>query len=582
MRAFQEGGDNDDEPTGAIPDAPPQAPPPAEVAGSTSQDPIFSAQRGLDVDALAARAQDAMNAGMAGAAPSDQQQQQQPPWEQAIRGAVGDALSPGQFPGNAKRIYDYLTGADAAHPEQVKAVQNRIDPHDEMTPNDRATATVAATTAENPSTGWSMLQHFRNAFEHGKQFAAHAFDQGDTHAGVNAANVAFGNVPNTKHYQFVVAGRDPSAGINMTVTDQNGNQATTHFSQPQMAGLLKDRSTAFDIMADTNPVGRMGLLPAGSNAAGAPTQEAQLPGGQPGAQPGETTGAAAPQPGSQTGPATVPASAPGETPPTPAADKPWLGGREDLTGKDPKDLNYDQQDVRNNQLEAKDVDMPYQTVAAAHRLYPFPEQENQRQNYIESQRAAQFNQRIAELKARNPLGVAQINKEGRVESAQIRADAIANSWAIKETALDRRQAIAQAQKARLAEMGQFGRTVNAMIAAQGAPAADQYIRKITNNQHTLADYIGPNMNSEQVQALQYAAPPPAQGGYQVPQIQVPQPQFQQPQQPPQRQQQPPPQTSRGQGQQQQTWPVAGGRSVYQSPTGMRYTDTNQPYLGPGT
>jgi len=94
-------------------------------------------------------------------------------------------------------IMRYLTGADAASPQQVAQIENMIDPHGEMTKNDRAAAAVAATSADDPATGFPFLQHYRNSYEHGKQFAAHAADQGDMAAAADAANVAFANVPNT-------------------------------------------------------------------------------------------------------------------------------------------------------------------------------------------------------------------------------------------------------------------------------------------------------------------------------------------------------------------------------------------------
>ena len=133
----------------------------------------------------------------------------------------------------------YLTGADAASPQHVQQIEDAIDPNGEMTKNDRAAAAIATAGQDNPDTGFSVAQHYRNSYEHAKQFAAHAADRGDTRAAANAANVAFSNLPNLKHYTFMVNGPDASSGITMQVTDQNGRTSSTQFSQQQLAGLMK-------------------------------------------------------------------------------------------------------------------------------------------------------------------------------------------------------------------------------------------------------------------------------------------------------------------------------------------------------
>jgi len=473
------------------------------------------------------------------------------------------AIPTDQPPQPMQGIMRYLTGADAAHPQEVQQIENMIDPHNEMTKPDRAAAAVAAASADDPASGFPILQHYRNSYEHGKQFAAHAADQGDMSAAANAANIAFANVPNTKHYRFMANGPDASSGVTMTVTDQNGRSTSTNLSQPQLAALMKDRATMFDSMADM----------ASGDVTGA-TPEQQQP--QPQDARGNRTAVGraldiygllhgrAAEPPAVSAPQTTAAAG---TAPAPAAAQALTAGAEgDVGGAMTAPAAAPAAPAKETKPrgrwadEAEKYGIDEKTVNLSHDRFPWASQEGQRLDWLAKQQEAGTKYSAEQTKAETAAGsrenVQRMRNEGAIAVKKVAGENYLAGLDKKgKDAVARQIADNIAKDRRLANtLG--GRLVTTMVGnGKSMDDVDQALKeqKLPSMGQIYGHYAMPNTPGD----LDLSAPQTIGAAPTTVSTQVPG-------------------TASGQG---RTYPVAGtNRTVYVGADGkMRYTDTGDIY-----
>ena len=220
--------DDEDDATGAIGDMPQGSP------QNASQDaPIFSREHGLDVDA--ALSQFPGNA------------------KRVAQFATSPQSSPANVPENAKAIWDYLTGANAAPPDVVTAAEKHVDPEGKMDPNDLKLQTVATVKADHgDDAASSVLQHYRQKFDHFKAFAGAAAAKGNLESAVNAATQAFTNLPDGHKIVFEPNG---SEGVVAHLQGADGNQSgSINLSLNQFSKFLRGKDSMFDNLMDIGSV----------------------------------------------------------------------------------------------------------------------------------------------------------------------------------------------------------------------------------------------------------------------------------------------------------------------------------------
>lgn len=120
----------------------------------------------------------------------------------------------------AQAIIAYLHGDGAAPPQQVKQVEQSVDPQGSMDPNKRTVAGIQAAAEQGgPDAGFSFIQAHRQQYNAKQSFARAALNGGqgkppDLNAAVNAANQAYYHVPNGEGVTFATNGQGVTATVN--------------------------------------------------------------------------------------------------------------------------------------------------------------------------------------------------------------------------------------------------------------------------------------------------------------------------------------------------------------------------------
>ena len=168
--------------------------------------------------------------------------------------------------GGPPQLAGYVSGAGALPPEQAQALQQRVDPQEQMDPTERNIRAVAA--AGDPPAQFGMIQHLRGKFEAAKAFAQAALTGGsggkpaDINASTHAATQAYQNVPDGNSVTFTPHSKGVAVGVKQ-LASRGGKGGNKSFDDggvvPQdplsAAGVDDSDSDTSDTSQDTgNPM----------------------------------------------------------------------------------------------------------------------------------------------------------------------------------------------------------------------------------------------------------------------------------------------------------------------------------------
>lgn len=121
-------------------------------------------------------------------------------WNKANEGGDGPVSGP------ARRFMSYLSGQDAAPPDQVSALEQQVDPEGIL---DEGTRKLLAIDAAKQSGGneaaWAAAQHYRKKYDAYRGFAAAALSKGDVAGAAQAAQQAYPNLLDGTDVKFTPA-----------------------------------------------------------------------------------------------------------------------------------------------------------------------------------------------------------------------------------------------------------------------------------------------------------------------------------------------------------------------------------------
>lgn len=329
----------------------------------------------------------------------------------------------GPVSGPLRRFMAYLSGADASDPEQVSALEQQVDPEGILDEGTRKMLAVqAATKSGGPEAAAGAAQHYRKKYDAYRGFAAAALAAGDVAGAAKSASQAYPNLLDGSNLQFTPA--PMGAGVVATLSGRGGQSQTLNLTPAQfnefLVGPPGDYETVMEVGIDK-------LI----------NSLAQKPGTPPSGQGAEGTalGAAAqgtvPQTQAEPGRDLMQGTGEGQAgnPNWPLQDK---GG-----GQGTRSQNKGRGQPREPEAYTPDPRL----LSQAKRLFPSPgpereawiaQQEQQAErNDIDRIRATDrstaaevrgvHGENIATTKVAGAQGVADTNKAGRVEAAQIRA-----------------------------------------------------------------------------------------------------------------------------------------------------------------
>lgn len=194
-----------------------------------------------------------------------------PTQEQA--GLAGDQLKPaaeGAFDqgaqGKMKRFMAYLTGADAAAPEEVQAAEKEVDPDGTMDPADRKLATIKAAAEGDggEKNGFRYIQHYRQKYDAFKAHAAAAITAGDLENAAKSATEAYTNLPDGYDIKFTAA-KDKGL-INATMSENGKLVKQITISPEKMTTFLRGPDSQFDALLSKGGINVINSLAAPSQA----------------------------------------------------------------------------------------------------------------------------------------------------------------------------------------------------------------------------------------------------------------------------------------------------------------------------
>lgn len=148
---------------------------------------------------------------------------------------------------NPKRILAYLQGADAEHPEQVQATEQKVDPRGQMSEEDRKLAAVEAAQKQGgPEAAFRVVQHYRQKYDAYRGFASAALASGDIEGAVKAANQSYPNMLDGNTVQFA-----PNAGgVTATVMTDGKPGQPVSLTVPQFNEWLAGNAGQYDNVMD--------------------------------------------------------------------------------------------------------------------------------------------------------------------------------------------------------------------------------------------------------------------------------------------------------------------------------------------
>ena len=205
VRGYADGGDVVDDDEGAVPTSAAPAPAPAQPTPTGDARTRAGAPGTTDVGAPA---------------PAPVQGKPQPPPPNLVADALHDGLmhltkmfgldkvGAVQDPDAAARIQAFNNGAGAADGEAMHAVHRAVDPNNQMTQQELATASVAALKSYYDAKGQpeagakaigEIMQHQKAVSAHFSATAAQAFQQGDVVNGMKFLKASYDQVPDGQH-----------------------------------------------------------------------------------------------------------------------------------------------------------------------------------------------------------------------------------------------------------------------------------------------------------------------------------------------------------------------------------------------
>ena len=214
VRGYADGGDVVDDDAGAVPTS--TAPAPAPAAPTPAPAPAQPTPAG---DART-RAGAPGTTDVGAPAPAPAQGKPQPPPPNLVADALHDGLmhltkmfgldkvGAVQDPDASARIQAFNNGAGAADGEAMHAVHRAVDPNNQMTQQELATASVAALKSYYDAKGQpeagakaigEIMQHQKAVSAHFSATAAQAFQQGDVTNGMKFLKAAYDQVPDGQH-----------------------------------------------------------------------------------------------------------------------------------------------------------------------------------------------------------------------------------------------------------------------------------------------------------------------------------------------------------------------------------------------
>jgi hypothetical protein len=166
--------------------------------------------------------------------------------------------------GSPGHIWSYLTGQGAAAPQDIRAIEQDVDPKDKMDPND---LTVAAITTARQKGGdaaaAAMLQGYRQQYDHYRAFAGAAMTGGNVDSAIDAANNAFQKLPDG---QRVVFEKGDGDNIVAHLQGSDGNAKTkVNLTSDQFSELMRGPHGMFDNMINAGSTTALRKLFTGAN-----------------------------------------------------------------------------------------------------------------------------------------------------------------------------------------------------------------------------------------------------------------------------------------------------------------------------
>jgi hypothetical protein len=340
-----------------------------------------------------------------------------------------------QFPGNVKKIVSYLMGMGAAPPEAIDQAGSQVDPHGQMSPDDRNILAVDKASKEGgPQAAWALVQSNRVAFNAKQAFAQTALNGIDGKpADINAAATAA-----TQASQHVLDGSNTTFQPNQ----QGGVTATVKMpgGQPQQINLTPAQFNQYLNVGGDGQWDKLmeGSVPATlqkiSQSQGMPLKAPQAPqGAQQGmarsGAPAPSTRAPmapqaqapqAPQPGAQPTQNEAP-QAPQPEAPAPLDNTPAPGTPPSNFGTTPSTMNLSGNQAQRPPVDAPDSGYGGELEARASKMFPYASQESQRQAWMSAQEEKELERSnkidVASETGKQRIKVAEATGRGRVDAA---------------------------------------------------------------------------------------------------------------------------------------------------------------------
>lgn len=195
--------------------------------------------------------------------------------------------------GGVKRFMAYLTGADAATPEEVQETEKEVDPDGTMDPADRKLAAIQKATDGDggEKNGFRYIQHYRQKYDAFKSHAAAAIAAGDLTNAAKSATEAYTNLPDGYNIKFEPAGNQ--FNVTMSEGDKVVKQAVV--SPQQMTQFLRGPRSQFDNLVSKGGINVLSDIAASGPREPRTVQQNGHIGSAPGAVPVRPQAGAAPE-----------------------------------------------------------------------------------------------------------------------------------------------------------------------------------------------------------------------------------------------------------------------------------------------
>lgn len=197
--------------------------------------------------------------------------QEAEPMEFAEGGMIPTGGEPSQDQGQGfdqQAALQYLSGAGAAGPEIIAALEQQVDPQGQMDPSQRSLLAVQA--AGSPDRAFGVMQHYRQQFNGLTAFAKAALQGAggrppNPASAADALNKAYSQVPDGKNVRFIPA----QGGFQISIG--GGSEEEPEPQQFAEGGLVED---------DEEANGTRETVPLGQSSMGEDPDEGVVPMGQ--------------------------------------------------------------------------------------------------------------------------------------------------------------------------------------------------------------------------------------------------------------------------------------------------------------